>query len=78
MLQTVLAAYEFRWSLDDWQRFPEDALGKSIYDVIRLNRERFREFNERVCRGERGSLEFDIIGLQGERRNMETLRLSAN
>ena len=45
---------------------PEDALGKNIYDVIAPeDRERFREFNERVCRGERGSLEFDIIGLQG-------------
>ena len=52
---------------------PEDALGKNIYDVIAPEDcQRYREFNERVCRGERGSLEFDIIGLKGERRNMET------
>ncbi len=49
------------------------ALGKNIYDVIAPeNREKFRDFNERICRGERGSLEFDIIGLTGVRRHMET------
>jgi PAS domain S-box-containing protein len=49
------------------------ALGKNIYDVIGPeNRENFRDFNERICRGERGSLEFDIIGLTGIRRHMET------
>ena len=36
------------------------------------DRERFVAFNERVCRGERGTLEFDIIGLKGTRRHMET------
>jgi PAS domain S-box-containing protein len=51
----------------------EAAIGKNIYEVIAPeDRERFRELNERVCRGERGSLEFDIIGLQGVRRHMET------
>ncbi len=51
----------------------EAVLGKNIYDVIAPHdRERFREFNERICQGERGSLEFDIIGLKGERRHMET------
>ena len=51
----------------------EAAIGKNIYDVIAPEyRERFRELNERVCRGERASLEFDIIGLQGVRRHMET------
>jgi PAS domain S-box-containing protein len=51
----------------------EAAIGKNIYDVIAPeDRERFRELNERVCRGERGSLEFDIIGLQGVRRHMES------
>ena len=36
------------------------------------HRERFREFNERVCRGEQGTQEFDIIGLKGVRRHMQT------
>ena len=35
-------------------------------------RETFREFHRRVCLGEDGSLEFDTIGLRGERRHMET------
>jgi len=48
-------------------------IGKSAYDLVAPeDRERFREFNERVCKGERASLEFDIIGLGGERRQMET------
>ncbi len=52
---------------------PEMVTGKSIYDVIAPeDRERFREFNERICAGERGVLEFDIVGLQGVRRHMET------
>ena len=29
-------------------------------------------FNERVCAGEKGSLEFDIVGLKGRRCRMET------
>ena len=48
-------------------------IGKNIYDVIAPeDRGRFREFNERICNGERGPLEFDIIGLKGARRHMET------
>ncbi len=51
----------------------EAAIGKNIYEVVAPEyRERFREFNEHVCRGERGSLEFDIVGFQGVRRHMET------
>jgi PAS domain S-box-containing protein len=47
--------------------------GKSVYDLVAPeDRERFRQFNERVCRGEKGSLEFDIIGLKYERRQVET------
>lgn len=47
--------------------------GRSVYDLIAPeDRESFTKFNERICRGERGSLEFDIVGLQGVRRNMET------
>jgi PAS domain S-box-containing protein len=47
--------------------------GRSIYDLIAPeDRHSFREFNERICQGEKGSLEFDIIGLTGVRRHMET------
>ena len=51
----------------------EMVVGKSSYDLIApWDRERFRAFNERICAGEKGSLEFDIVGLHGERRHMET------
>jgi PAS domain S-box-containing protein len=51
----------------------EAILGKSLYDLIAPeDRQRFQEFNERVCCGEIGSLEFDMVGLQGSRRHMET------
>jgi PAS domain S-box-containing protein len=47
--------------------------GKCVYDLIAPeDRERYQEFNERICRGERGSMEFDIVGLKGQRRHMET------
>jgi PAS domain S-box-containing protein len=48
-------------------------IGKNVYDLIAAeDRGRFREFNERVCQGEKGSLEFDLVGLNGVRRRMET------
>jgi len=51
----------------------EIVIGKSVYDMIAPgDRERFREFNENICRGEHGFLEFDIIGVKGERRHMAT------
>ena len=50
-----------------------DVTGECVYDLIAPeDRERFREFNERICGGERGTLEFDIVGLEGTRRHMET------
>ncbi|WP_335343072.1 MEDS domain-containing protein [Halomontanus rarus] len=50
-----------------------DVIGESVYGLIAPeHRETFREFNERICRGESGTLEFDIIGLEGTRRHMET------
>ena len=50
-----------------------DVVGKNIYAVIAPeDRKQFREFNERVCRGEQGTLEFDIVGLKGIRRHMQT------
>ena len=51
----------------------EEVAGRSVYDLIAPeDRERFRGFNERVCSGEKGSLEFDIVGLKGRRCRMET------
>jgi PAS domain S-box-containing protein len=48
-------------------------IGKNVHDLVAPeDRERFREFNERVCAGEKASLEFDIVGLAGERRHVET------
>ena len=51
----------------------DDVTGRSVYDLIAPeDREVFRGFNERVCGGEKASLEFDIVGLKGRRRRMET------
>ena len=51
----------------------ELVVGKNVYDLIaQEDRDKFRVFNERVCRGEKLTLEFDIIGLTGQRRNMES------
>ncbi len=51
-----------------------DPIGSSIYEVVAPeHRDRFRAFNERVCRGESGQLAFDIVGLRGTRRTMETI-----
>ena len=48
-------------------------VGKSVYDLIAPeDREKCRAFNERICRGDKGSLEFDMIGLNGTRHHMET------
>jgi PAS domain S-box-containing protein len=52
---------------------PETVIGKNVYDLIASHdRERFRDFNERVCSGVRDSLEFDLVGLQGVSRHMES------
>jgi PAS domain S-box-containing protein len=51
----------------------EDVIGTSVYDIIAAeDRDRFREFNEKICRGEKNSLQFDIVGLNGARHHMET------
>ena len=52
---------------------PERIVGNSVYDVIAPHdRDRFRAFNERICRGEKGSLEFDLVALDGVGRHVET------
>jgi PAS domain S-box-containing protein len=51
----------------------EMVVGKKVYDLIAPHdRERFRIFNEEVCGGERGALEFDIVALTGASHHMET------
>jgi PAS domain S-box-containing protein len=45
---------------------------KSFYDLVAPEfREEFRAFHEKICRGEKGYLEFDLNGLDGRRCQME-------
>src|SRR3984885_3682056 len=54
-------------------RSVDEVVGKNVYDLIAPeDRNRFKAFNESICRGEQGSLQFDIVGLEGKRRHMET------
>jgi PAS domain S-box-containing protein len=51
----------------------DEVVGKNVYDLIAPeDRDRFQAFNESICQGEQGSLQFDIVGLEGKRRQMET------
>jgi PAS domain S-box-containing protein len=51
----------------------KQVVGRNVYDLIAPeDRDRFKVFNENICRGEHGSLQFDIVGLEGKRRHMET------
>jgi PAS domain S-box-containing protein len=51
----------------------EKVIGKSVYSLIAPeDRDRYKTFNESICRGAKGSLQFDIVGLEGKRRRMET------
>ena len=51
----------------------DEVIGRSVYDLIAPeDRDRFKTFNESICRGEQGLLQFDIVGLEGKRRHMET------
>jgi PAS domain S-box-containing protein len=54
-------------------RSADEVVGKNVYDLIAPeDRDRFKAFNESICRGEQGSLRFDIVRLDGKRRHMET------
>jgi PAS domain S-box-containing protein len=47
--------------------------GQSVFDLIAPeDRQAFAKFHQRVIAGERGMLEFAIIGLNGKRRTMES------
>jgi len=51
----------------------ETAIGKNIYSVIAPEyRQAFEDLNKSVCQGNKKSLEFEIIGLKGNRRFVET------
>src|SRR5580693_3749251 len=48
-------------------------VGRSFYDFVAPDdRERYRAFNESVCAGQAGLLEFHILRMDGERRHLET------
>jgi PAS domain S-box-containing protein len=54
-------------------RSADEVVGRSVYDLIAPeDRDRFKAFNESICKGEQGLLQFDIVGLEGKRRHMET------
>ena len=51
----------------------EEVLGKCVYGIVAPQHvDAFRSLTERVCRGERGTLEFELVGLKGTRRWLET------
>ncbi len=51
----------------------EAVVGRSIYDIIVPEQwDAYRAFHERVCGGQGGSNEFEIVGLRGTRRKVET------
>jgi PAS domain S-box-containing protein len=50
-----------------------EIIGQSVYGLIAPQfRQQFIDFNESVCQGKKGEMEFEIIGLKGARRWMET------
>lgn len=52
---------------------PADIEGASVFDLIAPgDRAAWREHHERVCNGERLSWGFELVGLRGARRHMET------
>lgn len=51
----------------------EEVAGMCIYDVVvEEDRQAFIDLNARIFEGERGSLTFELIGLKGGRRRIET------
>jgi PAS domain S-box-containing protein len=51
----------------------EYVVGRNVLELIAPeHRDAYRRFNERVCDGAKATLEFDVIGLLGTRRHMET------
>jgi PAS domain S-box-containing protein len=51
----------------------EGVVGGNIYDLIAPEfKDAYRAFNEKICSGQTGSLAFDIVNFNGQRRQMET------
>ena len=51
----------------------KEVMGASVYDaLVPEDRERYRDFNERVCRGESAALRFTILTRSGKQRTMES------
>lgn len=51
----------------------EEVIGQSVYPLVSpRHREAFRMMNERVCLGHKEFLEFEVVGLRGIHRWMET------
>ncbi|MGP1384348.1 MAG: EAL domain-containing protein [Thainema sp.] len=51
----------------------KEVIGESIYCLIAPeDRAAFKALNQRICQGESGTLEFDIITCRGNRRSMST------
>ncbi|MBI4548090.1 MAG: PAS domain S-box protein [Ignavibacteriae bacterium] len=51
----------------------DQVIGKSFYPMVATKyRQAFKQLTESVCRGNEGTLEFEIVGLKGTRRWMET------
>lgn len=49
------------------------AIGKSVYSLVAPEyKEAFQALNESVCNGNKGTLEFELVGFLGTRRWMET------
>ena len=50
-----------------------EVIGQNVYGLIAPEfRQKFVDFNESVCHGKAGEMEFEIVGLKGTRRWMET------
>jgi PAS domain S-box-containing protein len=53
---------------------PEAVIGRSVYPLIAAEYlDRYRAFQQAVCRGQPGVLEFEILGMHGTRRSMESV-----
>lgn len=51
----------------------ERVLGIDVYGLVHRNhRDKFRSFSQAICAGEKGDLQFEIVGLKGARRCLET------
>jgi PAS domain S-box-containing protein len=51
----------------------EQVVGEDIYELVEAShREKFIQFNQKICSGKKASLVFEIIGLKGTRRWMES------